>query len=85
MLNSGGRLNGCNEGHDGRLKSTHKRADEVFITSTTRGLLPVLSIEGRPMRQSGETLVRLQEAFRRYVDDYVARERGIPLTAGGEH
>ncbi len=62
-----------------------ERADEVFITSTTRGLLPVLSIEGRPMRQSGETLVRLQEAFRRYVDDYVARERGIPLTAGGEH
>jgi len=60
-----------------------ERADEVFITSTTRGLLPVLSIEGRPMRQSGETLVRLQEAFRRYVDDYVARERGIPLTAGG--
>jgi hypothetical protein len=30
VLNSGGRLNGCNEGHDRRPKSTDKRADEVM-------------------------------------------------------
>jgi branched-chain amino acid aminotransferase len=48
------------------------QADEVFITSTTRSLLPVLSIERRPLRQVGGLCLRLQEAFDRFVDAYVA-------------
>ncbi len=52
-------------------------ADDVFITSTTRDLLPVLSIDGRPLRRSGNALAALLEAFRRYQDDYIrSRPRG---------
>jgi branched-chain amino acid aminotransferase len=48
------------------------RADEVFITSTTRDLLPVSEIEGRPLRPSGDARARLQAEFSRYIDEYVA-------------
>ncbi len=47
-------------------------ADAVFITSTTRDLLPVGSIEGRALRMRGDARARLQRAFTRFVDDYVA-------------
>ncbi len=47
-------------------------ADEVFITSTTRDLLPVLSIDGVRMKNTGEVRGPLQAAFRRYLDAYVA-------------
>ncbi len=50
-----------------------ERADEVFITSTTRDLLPVLKIENRPVRQAGNTRLALQDAFSRYLDCYVAQ------------
>ncbi len=50
-------------------------ADEVFITSTTRELLPVDSIEGWNIRTSRESRDRLAEAFRRCVDSYVAPRR----------
>jgi len=30
VLNAGGRLNGCNGGHDGRPESRHKRTDEMM-------------------------------------------------------
>jgi branched-chain amino acid aminotransferase len=59
-----------------------EKADEVFITSTTRELLPVLSIQRRPLRQAGKTRVALQEAFGRYVDAYVAQHKRNPLSAG---
>lgn len=48
-------------------------ADQVFITSTTRNLLPVLEIENRPLRQAPETLSLLQRAFADYQADYAAR------------
>ncbi len=48
-----------------------QRADEVFITSTTRGLLPVSSIEGLGIRCDGSAREPIQEAFSRYVDSYV--------------
>lgn len=51
-------------------------ADEVFITSTTRQLLPVLSIEGLAIRTNGHARERLQTAFSEYVDRYVAAHRG---------
>jgi branched-chain amino acid aminotransferase len=46
-------------------------ADEVFITSTTRGLLPVRSVEGLTIRTDGAARQPIQEAFSRYVDSYV--------------
>jgi branched-chain amino acid aminotransferase len=55
-------------------------AAEVFITSTTRELLPVTSIEGlsvRPGAAQGAHPVRdrLQQAFRAVVESYVASRR----------
>jgi branched-chain amino acid aminotransferase len=50
-----------------------ERAGEVFITSTTRELLQVLSVQGRPLRQEGGARIALQEAFSRYVEAYVAQ------------
>jgi branched-chain amino acid aminotransferase len=57
-------------------------ADEVFITSTTRGLLPVLAIEGLKIQQRGKTRKPLEEAFLAYVDRYVAQARMRALPAG---
>ena len=54
-------------------------ADEVFITSTTRELLPVVSVEGWKIRTSVESRNRLAEAFRQGVDSYIApRRRPVP-------
>jgi branched-chain amino acid aminotransferase len=50
-------------------------ADQVFITSTTRNLLPVLEIEKRPMRQSPQQLNVLQRAFSDYQAAYPARNQ----------
>lgn len=46
-------------------------ADEVFITSTTRDLLPVADIEGRRTGTNDDPRARLQAAFSRYFDDYI--------------
>lgn len=53
-------------------------ADEVFITSTTRDLLPVLEIEGKPMKQGERARRALQAEFSKYVDRYVAEHRTAP-------
>lgn len=45
-------------------------ADQVFITSTTRDLMPVLSVEGRDLAQS-PVMGRLSGAFSAYLNDYV--------------
>jgi branched-subunit amino acid aminotransferase/4-amino-4-deoxychorismate lyase len=56
-------------------------ADAVFITSSTRDLLPVRSIEGLKIRQEGSALPRLQEAFADYVRSYVSeRTPGTPVS-----
>jgi branched-chain amino acid aminotransferase len=47
-------------------------ADQVFITSTTRDLLPVLSIDGLELSQDPERLGALSQAFRQYRQEYVA-------------
>jgi branched-chain amino acid aminotransferase len=47
-------------------------SDEVFITSTTRNLLPVLEIEGRKIRRRGAARTALQKAFSDYVSRYIA-------------
>ncbi len=50
-------------------------ADEVFISSTTRDLLPVSSIGNRPIKNTGKAREPLQAAFTRYVDNYVATHK----------
>ena len=59
-----------------------ERATEVFITSTTRSLMPVVEVEGRAIPQSGEACTALRTAFAAYVDAYVAHtvahDKGAP-------
>lgn len=52
-----------------------ERADEVFITSTTRDLLPVVAIQDLKVHQKGYARQRLEEAFRCYLEAYVAAHR----------
>jgi branched-chain amino acid aminotransferase len=46
-------------------------ADEVFITSTTRELMPVSEVEGLQIRAGRAAMDRLQTEFTRYVKSYV--------------
>jgi len=50
-------------------------ADEVFITSTTRELLPVVSIEGLHIKPGRAAMDLLQSAFREHVEIYMASRR----------
>ena len=50
-------------------------ADEVFITSTTRNLLPVGEIEGNKMGRTDNTRRALADAFGEFVDQYVAAHK----------
>lgn len=58
-------------------------ADQVFITSTTRDLLPALSIDGEALSQKRTWLIRLQQAFAAYRTRYVAGQarRGEMVSA----
>ncbi len=56
-----------------------EQADEVFITSTTRNLLPVYEIEGLRVRSSGNAHALLGKAFESYVETYVAGQRSPSL------
>jgi branched-chain amino acid aminotransferase len=47
-------------------------ADEVFITSTTRDLRLVETIDGLQIRRSGWACGALNSAFRRHIEAYVA-------------
>ncbi len=48
-------------------------AQEVFITSTTRNLLPVSEIEGRKVGGGEKALTALSNAFGEYVERYIQR------------
>jgi len=52
-------------------------ADEVFITSTTRDLLPVFEIEGKKVGRADSTRHTLAEAFGQYVRNYVASRKAV--------
>jgi branched-chain amino acid aminotransferase len=62
-------------------------AEAVFITSTTRELLPVVAIGGRAVKQNDRARVALQEAFSAYCDRYVAeaKRRGEGLRVPEVH
>ena len=63
------------------LPAELESADEVFITSTTRELLPVLEIEGKPIKQGDRARNALQAEFSKYVERYVAQHRPAPAPA----
>ena len=52
-------------------------ADEVFITSTTRDLLPVWEIEGKSLKRIEGARLALQQAFSRFVQHYVAEHAEV--------
>lgn len=53
------------------LTADLESADEIFVTSTTRELLPVSHIAGLHARGASATCDRLHAAFRQQVGDYV--------------
>lgn len=53
------------------LPTDLEAADEVFITSTTRELLPVVSIEGLAIQAGTGVRQQLQQALSAYVDSYI--------------
>jgi branched-chain amino acid aminotransferase len=54
-----------------------ERADQVFITSTTRDLLPAVFIEGLNVRNEGDVVDRLVKALEGYREDYVKRNSQV--------
>ncbi len=56
-----------------------ERADQVFITSTTRDLLPAVFIEGLKVRNEGNVADRLVKALEGYRLDYVKRNAAAPV------
>ncbi len=69
------RAEGIEIGEKPLLPAELEAADEVFITSTTRDLLPVLEIEGRKVGGGQDARVALQKAFSAHVDRYVAAHK----------
>ncbi len=53
-------------------------ADEVFITSTTRSLLPVIQVEQKKVGRSAGALTALRKAFDEFVGRYVAEHKPVP-------
>lgn len=61
-----------------RLKDLES-ADEVFITSTTRELLPVVEIEGLTLRGGQTTCEALAQELRAYIGAYLKNQkRSVP-------
>lgn len=54
------------------LPADLEAADEVFITSTTRDLLPVVEVEGLQIQRRGDVRRVLEDAFGEYIDTYIA-------------
>jgi branched-chain amino acid aminotransferase len=52
-----------------------ERADEVFITSTTRDLLPVMQIEDQKVGRSDEVRQALAQGFANFLGSYVAAHK----------
>lgn len=57
-------------------------ADEVFITSSTRDLLPVSFVEGISIKLQGEACATLSAAFRSYRTQYV--DSRVPADVNAE-
>jgi branched-chain amino acid aminotransferase len=55
------------------------QAAEVFITSTTRNLLPAIEIDGRAMPRAGPACAALGAALGAYIDAYVASHKVVAV------
>jgi branched-chain amino acid aminotransferase len=57
-----------------------QRADQIFITSSTRDLLPVSHVEGLTVKSNGfGTLKDLAKAFEDYRESYVSRSTAVSV------
>ena len=59
------------------LPNELESADEVFITSTTRNLLPVLRVEQKDVGRSETVRTALENAFCEFVNRYVGEHKPI--------
>ena len=71
---------GIQIGEKALLPEDLESADEVFITSTTRDLLPVLQIEGKQIAQSDRARMALRKEFSAFVEHYVAEHTEVART-----
>ena len=60
------------------MRAELESADEVFITSTTRNLLPVVQIEDRNVGRSIAVQTKLADAFAECVRRYTAEHKQAP-------
>jgi branched-chain amino acid aminotransferase len=60
------------------LPSDLEAADEVFITSTTRDLLPVRQVEDKPIGRSDHARKALSGGFAEYLRSYIAAHKEVP-------
>ena len=70
-------LPGIEIGEKTLMPADLESADEVFITSTTRDLLPVLRIEEKKVGRSEHARQVLDRAFSEFVKRYVARGQKV--------
>lgn len=56
-------------------------ADEIFMTSTSQGVMPVFSIDGGCVRRRGPVAERLQSLFARLEDEEIERWREVRRVA----
>jgi branched-chain amino acid aminotransferase len=68
-------LPGIKIGEKALMPADLEFADEVFITSTTRDLLPVLQIEEKKVGRSERARQVLQRAFSEFTKRYVAEHK----------
>jgi branched-chain amino acid aminotransferase len=73
------RVPGIGIGEKDILPAELEAADEVFITSTTRDLLPVEQVEDRPIGKSHRVREALQEAFSGFLKGYIAEHKAQPV------
>jgi branched-chain amino acid aminotransferase len=74
------RVPGIRIGEKALMPTDLELADEVFITSTTRDLLPVMQIEARKVGRSERARQALTAAFSAFVQKYVAKHKAAPAT-----
>jgi branched-chain amino acid aminotransferase len=75
------RVPGFEIGERALMPADLETAEEVFITSTTRELLPVLEIEHKPLKRGDRARHALQAEFSKYVERYVAQHKAVPAPA----
>jgi branched-chain amino acid aminotransferase len=72
------RVPGIRIGEKALMPTDLELADEVFITSTTRDLLPAVQIENKKTGRSERARHALTAAFSAFVQKYVANHKAAP-------